>query len=97
ARQGFVEVVPRGGRVAGAAAGSAVVQGAQPRLDVVTNGRGKPGELAVQPVVEGRASVLDEDSHLGEHFTDAFGAGPEPLADREHLRGGDRVAGDMIG
>jgi hypothetical protein len=54
--------------MAGPAAGAAVAHGPQPRLGVGADAGGQSVELALQPVLEGRAPVIVQHAHLLEHL-----------------------------
>ena len=83
------EEVPGGLRAAGLGAGSAVVQGAQPGLDVVTDAAGEPVELALEPGLERGPAVVDQHVHLGQDLGDPFDADLEGAQRGEHRRVGD--------
>jgi hypothetical protein len=72
--QRFAEVAVDGGDAAGAAAGAAVFEGAQPAFGVAAYPAGHAVELAVQPGVEGGAPVVVQQAGLAEGLGDVPGA-----------------------
>ena len=90
-------MVPGGGDGAGPAAGAAVAHGPQPRLGVGADAGGQSVELALQPVLEGRAPVIVQHAHLLEHLGGSPGPEAQGLLQRDDLGVPDGVAGLVPG
>ena len=67
------QVAVDGGDAAGAAAGTAVFERAQPALGIAADPGGHTVELAVQPGVEGGAPVVVQQARLAEDLGDVPG------------------------
>jgi hypothetical protein len=73
-----------------------VVQSSHPSLGLVGEAGGQVSELVLQPALEGRAAVVDEDTHLLENFSGALDGEPGTQGG-EQGRVCDLVALDVIG
>jgi hypothetical protein len=96
-RVGGAHVAADGVDVAGLATGPAVPQHLRPVADVGCDARGQVGEFVLQPGVEGPDSVIEQQSHLGQHFGDPVDADPIAVQHADEVRVVELLAVAMSG